>query len=92
MCMFAAGFYILAVMNYKTMRFVTETDDETKSNAYKRKMKYVRFFVGIIHLIAVAVFLYLITKYLLAMFANYFPEITMTNKNYVILSFLDSKR
>lgn len=62
MCMLAAGFYGLAVVNYKIMSFVTGTDDETKSDKHKRKMGYVRFFVGTIHLIAVAVFLYLITK------------------------------
>ena len=49
--MLAAGFYVLAVMNYKIMRFITGTDDETK-------MEYVRFFVGIIHLIALSVFLH----------------------------------
>ena len=65
--MLTAGLYILAVMNYKIMRFITGTDYETKSDEYKRKMKHVRFFVGIIYLIALSVFLYLITKYLLGM-------------------------
>jgi heme/copper-type cytochrome/quinol oxidase subunit 2 len=58
MCMLAAIFYVFVVMNYQIMRFVTGTEDETKSDEYKRKMNYVRFFAGIFYLIVLAVFNY----------------------------------